>query len=360
MAKPRVFVSSTYYDLKYVRERIENFISAYCMDPILFESDDVFFNPNTTLDESCYNEIKHCHMMILIVGGRYGSYASEQKEQYEKQFISITQREYETACQKNIPVMVFVEQNVYSEYKTYLANKNNEPTKLNYAFVDDVRVFQFISKLDQNAIKVFAKVDDIEHFFAHQISGMLLEYLLYLQENKTKEDIKNAVNQLNRASSSMQTMLNTIAEKVLEEDKAKYQELLRKQNESLIDFFIELFDQNMNISKNGENIEDEKLKEYTDKICEIIHNTIFNEALITPIFNNSDIMERFKSARELQQQCATQIKAEYENVDFSIELYRLLQPLMQIVEITKNNNNLEIYFNNKLHTIIRVNLSFPF
>ena len=42
MAKPRVFVSSTYYDLKYVRERLERFISAYCFDPILFESDEVF------------------------------------------------------------------------------------------------------------------------------------------------------------------------------------------------------------------------------------------------------------------------------------------------------------------------------
>ena len=47
MAKPRVFVSSTYYDLKYVRERLERLISSYCFEPILFESDDVFFNPNT-------------------------------------------------------------------------------------------------------------------------------------------------------------------------------------------------------------------------------------------------------------------------------------------------------------------------
>lgn len=42
MSKPRVFVSSTYYDLKYVRERLERFISAYCFEPILFEKDEVF------------------------------------------------------------------------------------------------------------------------------------------------------------------------------------------------------------------------------------------------------------------------------------------------------------------------------
>ena len=159
MAKPRIFVSSTYYDLKYVRERLERIISNYCCEPILFESDEVFFNANTAIDESCYNEIQHCHMMILIVGGRYGSMASTQIEEYENKYISITQREHETARKRGIPVMVFVEQNVYSEYKTYLANKDNNTIK--YTHVDDVRVFQFISKLEQGAIKVFSHIDDL-------------------------------------------------------------------------------------------------------------------------------------------------------------------------------------------------------
>ena len=37
MAKPRVFVSSTYYDLKYVRERLNRFLMSYNMEPVLFE-----------------------------------------------------------------------------------------------------------------------------------------------------------------------------------------------------------------------------------------------------------------------------------------------------------------------------------
>ena len=359
MAKPRVFVSSTYYDLKYVRERIENFIRSYCMDPILFESDEVFFNPNTSLDESCYNEIKHCHMMILIVGGRYGSYASEQKEKYEKQYISITQREYETASQKNIPVMVFVEQNVYSEYKTYLANKNNEPAKLKYAFVDDVRVFQFISKLDQNAIKVFAKVDDIEHFFSHQISGMLMEHLLYLQENKTKEDIKTAVEQINIASSSMQMMLNTIAEKILTGEQGKYRYLLRKQNESLIDFFVELMDQNMN-AKSENTITQEESDLYATNICQICYKYIFNEEIINKIEKNDNPIKRFQSAKELQQNCTAEIKLKYNNLDFNIYTYRLIKPLLQILEIIKSDEQLKTYFDKKFCTLISSKLSLPF
>ena len=49
MAKPRVFLSSTYYDLKHVRERIERFLANFGMEPVLFESDNVTFEFNKPL-----------------------------------------------------------------------------------------------------------------------------------------------------------------------------------------------------------------------------------------------------------------------------------------------------------------------
>ena len=55
MAKPRVFLSSTYYDLKHVRERIERFLVNFGMEPVLFENDNVTFEFNKPLDLSCYN-----------------------------------------------------------------------------------------------------------------------------------------------------------------------------------------------------------------------------------------------------------------------------------------------------------------
>ena len=119
-----MFVSSTYYDLKYVRERLERFLYTYNMEPILFERDDVYFNPVETIDISCYNEVHNCQMMILIIGGRYGSLAST-KEDYEKKYVSVTQKEYNTAISKGIPVMIFVDSNVYTEYRTYQKNKHS-------------------------------------------------------------------------------------------------------------------------------------------------------------------------------------------------------------------------------------------
>ena len=41
MAKPRVFVSSTYYDLKHIRDRPEAFIESFGYEPVLFESGDI-------------------------------------------------------------------------------------------------------------------------------------------------------------------------------------------------------------------------------------------------------------------------------------------------------------------------------
>lgn len=361
MAKPRVFVSSTYYDLKYVRERLERFISAYCFEPILFESDEVFFNPNTPLDESCYKEVENCHMMILIVGGRYGSLASEQKEKYEEQYISITRKEYDTARRKGIPVMVFVEQNVFAEYKTYIANQKKMPDGFKYAFVDDARIFEFISNLEQGAIKIFSKIDDIEHYFSHQIAGMLLSYLKDLQDKKSDIEIKNAVDEIKVVSQSMQEMINSIAEKILTGDQqGKYKDLLRKQNESLIEFFIELVDQNTNISKKGDKISEDDIEHYAEQICIIIHETIFNENLIKRIDGMGNVMEKFKAIKELEQDCSNRIKFVYNDLDFTIPIYRLLKPLMQILEITKGDEYLKMYFEGKLKSAISLNLSFPF
>lgn len=359
MAKPRVFVSSTYYDLKYVRERLERFISSYCFDPVLFESDEIFFNPNIKLDESCYKEVENCHIMLLIVGGRYGSYATDQKEKYEEQYISITRKEYETARRRGIPVMVFVEQNVFAEYKTYIANKKELPKDFKFAFVDDVRVFEFILTLEQSAIKVFGKVDDIEHYFSHQIAGMLLSYLKQLQDNKSNTEVKTAVDEIKVVSQSMQEMLNSIAEKILHSDQDKYNKLLRKQNESLIDLFIQLVDQNLNVHSLGDKISDEEAKKYAKKICEIFYDTIFNEDKIKNIESDENFAERYKNIKELEDECNSLMKFENNSIDVDIYLYKLIKPFSKILDIIEDDRNLKIYFQSKLYSTIYLNLLFP-
>ena len=45
MAIPRVFVSSTCYDLKYIRENLKYFIRTLGYEPVLSEEGSVYYDP---------------------------------------------------------------------------------------------------------------------------------------------------------------------------------------------------------------------------------------------------------------------------------------------------------------------------
>jgi hypothetical protein len=70
MAKPRIFVSSTYYDLRHIRAVLEGFIRQLGYEPVLFEKGAIPFRHDKTLEENCLSEIDACDILILIVGGR--------------------------------------------------------------------------------------------------------------------------------------------------------------------------------------------------------------------------------------------------------------------------------------------------
>ena len=114
MAKPRIFVSSTYYDLRHIRQGVESFVQSLGYDPILFESGDIPFSHDQSLDQSCYKEIATCHILVLIIGGRYGSPTSDETttptdddlEKHYKHFNSITKKEFETAINEDIPAYI--------------------------------------------------------------------------------------------------------------------------------------------------------------------------------------------------------------------------------------------------------------
>ena len=117
MPKPRIFVSSTYYDLKYIRASLDLFIDSLGYDSVLSEKGDVAYTHERPLDESCYREAENSDIFVLIVGGRYGSEASSsttsvQDEFYER-YESITKKEFESAITKDIPTYILIERAVY-------------------------------------------------------------------------------------------------------------------------------------------------------------------------------------------------------------------------------------------------------
>ncbi|OUI80373.1 DUF4062 domain-containing protein, partial [Acetobacter orientalis] len=136
MAKPRVFVSSTYYDLKFLRSSMEVFINSLGFESVLSEKGDIPYSPFVPLDKSCYTEAQNCDIFVLIIGGRYGSPTSDEtnsEDNTENNYTSITKREFETANRKGIPCFILIEAGVYFEYQTY---KNNKNIEISYAHVD--------------------------------------------------------------------------------------------------------------------------------------------------------------------------------------------------------------------------------
>jgi len=207
MAKPRIFISSTYYDLRHIRNSLENFINEMGYEPILFESGDIPFKNDLSLDESCYKEIENSHMQVLIIGGRYGSGESKEekkpkisKEKMYQFYNSITKIEYKTAIDKGIPVYVFVEKQVLAEYDTFKNNRDNET--INYAHVDSINIFKVIDEIFSqktgNYIKGFEKFEDISSWLKDQWAGLFSDYL---KNNRNKIEIKTLSTRINELGS---------------------------------------------------------------------------------------------------------------------------------------------------------------
>lgn len=182
MAKPRVFISSTFYDLRYVREDLERFITGMGYEPIRHEAGAVPYAREAPLEESAYREVALCDIIVCIIGGRFGTESSTREG-------SITQNELEEALKKGVQVYVFVEQNVHAEFSTYQLNKDNKDMK--YRYVDNVAVYEFLEKIyglaQNNPITPFITSADICNFLQAQWGGL---FQRFLQEEQRLSEIK--------------------------------------------------------------------------------------------------------------------------------------------------------------------------
>jgi hypothetical protein len=220
MAQPRAFISSTYYDLKYVRSSLEIFIESLGFAPVLSENGGVPYSPDRALDESCYREVQNCDIYVLIVGGRYGSEASRSKpalgrnlfENYE----SVTKLEYKAAVERDMPIYVLIERSVYSEYQTYLRNKESEGTK--YAQVDSVNVYRFIEEIlaqpRNNPVQAFDRYSEIESWLRLQWAGLFRELIMRMSSQQQITTLAEQVEELADVSKTLRRYLEEVIGKI--------------------------------------------------------------------------------------------------------------------------------------------------
>ena len=180
MAKPRVFISSTFYDLRQIRADIDQFLRGLGYDAIRNEEGSIPYGKDERLEEYCIQEVRHSDIFISIIGGRFGS-ESKDEASIEKyiQKSSISQRELRTAIDNQKQVYIFIDKNVSAEYQTYLLNKGN--TNVNYKFVDDQRIYSFIEEIKNlginNNIKDFETSEDITSYLREQFAGLFQRFI---------------------------------------------------------------------------------------------------------------------------------------------------------------------------------------
>ena len=148
MPSPRVFISSTYVDLADIRHVVEEYFKELLYETVTFERGGIHFDSRKPLDLSCYDAVKDCDMMVLIIGGRYGSPSSDGNSSSDgRSQNSVTKAEYLEALSAGIPIVTFVKQAVLNEYYSYANQGRQQRKEFRPKTVDNVLVFQLIKEI---------------------------------------------------------------------------------------------------------------------------------------------------------------------------------------------------------------------
>lgn len=184
--RPAVFVSSTCYDLKQIRQNIRDFIEDDLgYEAVLSEYDTFPIDPDMNTVNNCLRVVEErANIMVLIVGGRYG-YITNHGEK------SITNLEYLRAKMKGIPIFVFIDQSILNILPIWKKNNTADFSEI----VDSPKIFEFVDTLrnkDSNWVHEFNNGKDIIDCLRKQIS-YLVNDCLCLRQHFHKERVSPKV-----------------------------------------------------------------------------------------------------------------------------------------------------------------------
>lgn len=210
MAAPRVFISSTFYDLHHVRNDIEGFLKNIGYDPIMHERGSVPYSQKETLERSCYEEVSHSDIVVSIIGGKFGTTSHDNDG-------SITMGELDRALNEGKILYIFIDRNVDAENKTFEANDG----KIRPFHADDIRVHKYISELRRKCrnhpIETFESSLDIVEHLKRQFAGKFQQLLQIESNSSTSElaaNISESTFNLTRTIDDIELRWNTIIDRL--------------------------------------------------------------------------------------------------------------------------------------------------
>lgn len=200
----KVLVSSTCFDLKNERKRVESFLKSSGYAPVLSDNDDVYYSPSLHTHSSCIKAVEDCKMLVFIIGGRFGGYAvpeayslidmnkimslfnddkikSYAQKTFSEHKFSITQLEVLKALELGIPVYTFIDDKVYHDHQSYEKNKCTYPD-FEYSSIAKKEtaslIFEFFNLIRKrshgNSFFTFEHLEDFEEKLKKQFVGLML------------------------------------------------------------------------------------------------------------------------------------------------------------------------------------------
>jgi hypothetical protein len=210
-----IFISSTEYNLMDLRAELTRFLSQCGYRPVLSSAEGFHDNgPDLQPWESCLGVMKQCHLMVLIIDGRYGEKLSwpafEKIVGREK--ISPTHAEYRFAHKTNMRMLVFVRRGLFEHYQAYRrASKRVEEGATGALDAFDANLpahvqadtMRFLEEVKTSApipwIKEFTNVVDLKR----EVKKKLLNELAELFLMQRGRDLQALINIFGRAIAAL-------------------------------------------------------------------------------------------------------------------------------------------------------------
>lgn len=342
--RPRVFISSTFYDLKYIRDDLRRFLDTYNFESVLFENGDVGYVPNEFLDESCYRAMKESNIAIIIIGGRYGSPSSDDKSKKEfDKYVSVTKKEFITANNSNIPIYVFVEKNVLIEYNIYATNKEeieNKEINIKFSEAKNINVHRFIDEiysLGNIPVTGFSIVEDITSFLTKQFADMIWDYFNIKREN-LKPDLENPIESILSNVNDIKMQIDKIYGEIFKSDpeqisKLKFDRKIENVVEMISSSFV-FFTKN----KSKENI-----KNFITNLVEKLFSTSPESSVKNYFSLSSADVENFNTNFEINGFSVVEVKEQIQYCDdlFNIENDKIEDAKLKIIDKLCQPDNLK-------------------
>ena len=154
----------------------------------MHDKGNISYTQEVSLEESCYNELSMCDIVICIIGNKYGTKSSIGD-------YSITMQELQIAIRSRKKIYIYIQKDVYAENFTYLENIGGGFKPYH---ADNIKIHEFIAELKTTVkthpIVSFDNVLDITNNLRQQFSGLfqhLLSQEATVTEGKTYVDLQN-------------------------------------------------------------------------------------------------------------------------------------------------------------------------